>query len=37
LYGGIYKFLGGKEPIDLRNKTKDSEKLQPAREFQVKV
>jgi hypothetical protein len=24
LYGGIYKFLKGKEPFDIRNKTKDS-------------
>lgn len=24
-YGGIYKFLNGKEPFDLRNKVKDSE------------
>jgi electron-transferring-flavoprotein dehydrogenase len=26
IYGGIYKLLKGKEPIDLRNKVKDSEK-----------
>lgn len=27
-YGGIYHFLRGKEPIDLRNKVKDSDKLE---------
>lgn len=24
-YGGLYKFLNGKEPFDLRNQKKDSE------------
>ena len=27
LYGGVYKFLGGKEPFNLRNKVKDSERV----------
>lgn len=35
LYGGVYKLLGGKEPIDIRNRGKDSEKTQPAREYKV--
>jgi len=27
--------LGGKEPIDLRNTVKDSEKIQPAKNYEV--
>jgi hypothetical protein len=35
MYGGIYKFLEGKEPFDLRNKTPDSAKTQPALNYKV--
>lgn len=35
-YGGVYKFLEGKEPFDLRNKGTDSSKTEPARKHKVK-
>ena len=36
MYGGIYKFLNGKEPFDLRNKVKDSEQIKPKKDYKVK-
>jgi len=36
LYGGLYKFLGGKEPFDLRSKIKDSDQIKPTRDHKVK-
>lgn len=35
LYGGVYKFLEGKQSFDLRNKVKDSQKTQQARYHKV--
>jgi hypothetical protein len=35
IYGGIYKLLQGKEPIDLRNKVKDSERIEKTRYHKV--
>ena len=35
MYGGIYKFLNGKEPFDLRNKVKDSEQIKPKKDYKV--
>ena len=35
IYGGVYKFLQGKEPIDLRNTGTDSSKTEPAIKHKV--
>lgn len=34
-YGGIYKFLQGKEPFNLRNKKNDSQSTLSADKFKV--
>jgi electron-transferring-flavoprotein dehydrogenase len=34
-YGGVYRFLNGKEPFDIRNKSKDSELTKTADNFKV--
>lgn len=36
-YGGLFKFLKGKEPFDLRNKVKDSKKTSPAAKYEVSL
>jgi electron-transferring-flavoprotein dehydrogenase len=35
IYGGIYKFLQGREPFDLRGKVKDSARTEKARYHKV--
>jgi electron-transferring-flavoprotein dehydrogenase len=34
-YGGLYKFLNGKEPFDLRNQKKDSEATEKSENYKV--
>jgi len=37
MYGGVYKFIEGREPFNLRNNKPDSQQTGPARNYKVKI
>ena len=37
MYGGLYKFIEGREPLNLRNTKPDSQQTKPALNYKVKI